>query len=33
MKDVVDNQIPKLDSNQDAITLSIGMYFYSVVNE
>ncbi|KAM0547793.1 hypothetical protein ACHAPJ_010254 [Fusarium lateritium] len=24
MKDVVDNQIPKLDDNQDAITLSIG---------
>jgi hypothetical protein len=25
MKDVVEKQIPELDSNQDAITLSIGM--------
>lgn len=27
MKDVLDNQIPKLDNNQDAITLSIGESF------
>jgi hypothetical protein len=26
MKDVVDKQIPELDNNQDAITLSIGMF-------
>jgi hypothetical protein len=33
MKDVVDKQIPELDSNQDAVTLSIGMFFHSVGNE
>jgi hypothetical protein len=33
MKDVVDKQIPELDSNQDAITLSIGMFFHSVGDE
>jgi hypothetical protein len=33
MKDVVDKQIPELDDNQDAITLSIGMFSHSFGNE
>lgn len=33
MKDVVDKQIPELESNQDAITLSIGISFKSITDD